>query len=130
MALKGVQWEPSNTWQRGQDGRVTLQLEALRPLTHDYTVSVSLVGVDGQFIAQLDGTPALGAIPTLKWIRGTLVHDLHLISVPVDAPVGEATLRLTVYDAFTLRPLAISDERLARMGQGTQMELGRITFQP
>ncbi len=35
-------------------------------------------------------------------------------------------LYLTVYDAFTMRPLPVLDERLARLGQGTWIELGSI----
>ncbi|NLS77023.1 MAG: DUF2723 domain-containing protein [Chloroflexi bacterium] len=117
MALESAAWEA--------DGRrVTLDFRALRPLTRDYSVSVSLIGAGGRLIAQHDTTPALGAIPTLKWIRGSAIQDLHILDVPEGDPGGEATLRLTVYDAFTLQPLAVADERLAREGQGTQMVLG------
>jgi hypothetical protein len=48
--------------------------------------------------------------------------------VPVEAS-GPGTLRLTVYDAFTLRSLPILDERLARLGQGMQMDLDRVQVQ-
>jgi hypothetical protein len=96
-----------------------------RALTRDYAVSVSLRGEAGMWQAQHDGTPALGAIPTLKWIRGVTVRDEHDVPLPADA-AGRGTLRLTVYDAFTLRPLTVLDERLARLGQGTQLELGSV----
>ena len=128
MALQWARWDAGRGWQGGDLGRVTLGFQALRPLTHDYAVSVSLIGPDGGVLAQHDTTPALGAIPTLKWVRGTQVRDLHLLPLPLDVPPGEAILRLTVYDAFTLRPLAISDERLARQGQGTHMDLGRVAI--
>jgi hypothetical protein len=98
---------------------------ATRALTRDYTVSVSLRGEADNWQAQHDGTPALGAIPTLKWIRGITVKDEHSLRLPVDAG-GRGLLRLTVYDAFTVRPLPVLDERLARLGQGTQIELGSI----
>jgi hypothetical protein len=122
MTLKAATWE--SEWS-AQQGRVMLHFQSLRPLTRDYAVSVSLVGADGRFLAQHDTTPALGAIPTLKWIRGTEVDDLHLITVPA-AYAGEAILRLTVYDAFTLQPLAVADERLSKLGQGVQIEMGKV----
>jgi len=96
-----------------------------RPITHDYSVSVSLTDEAGAWTSQHDGTPALGAIPTLKWIRGMTIHDEHDLELPPDA-AGRGLVCLTVYDAFTMRPLPILDERLARLGQGTQIKLGSI----
>jgi len=98
---------------------------AMKPIAHDYTVSVSLVGEGGQWQTQHDGTPALGGIPTLKWIRGITVRDEHELVLPPEA-AGRGVLRLTVYDAFTMRSLPVLDERLARLGQGTQISLGSI----
>ena len=111
--------------QPGSVLRSRLTLVGARPITHDYTVSVSLVGEDGALLAQHDGTPALGAIPTLKWIRGTTVLDEHDLLLPPDA-AGQGALRLTVYDAFTIKALPVLDERLARLGQGTQVTLGTV----
>ena len=96
-----------------------------RPITHDYSVSVSLTDEAGAWQTQHDGTPALGAMPTLKWIRGVTVYDEHDLELPPEA-VGRGVLRLTVYDAFTVDPLPVLDERLARLGQGTQIGLGSI----
>ncbi len=105
--------------------RVALTFVGARPITHDYTMSVHLAGEDGTFWAQQDGTPAMGAIPTLKWIRGTRVRDEHVVALPAMVH-GKGVLRLTVYDAFTMRPLPVLDERLARLGQGTQLEIGSV----
>jgi len=106
---------------------VRLVLVGSKAITKDYTVSLSLDSAEGGWRAQHDGTPAMGAIPTLKWIRGTTVEDEHLLLLPQGA-AGVGTLRLTVYDAFTVRPLPILDERLARAGQGTQIVLGQIAI--
>ena len=105
--------------------RVCLTFVGAQAITHDYTVSVSLDGEGGAWRAQHDGTPALGAIPTLKWIRGITVEDEHTVPLPENAS-GSGVLRLTVYDAFTVRPLPVLDERFARLGQGTQIELGQV----
>lgn len=96
-----------------------------KAITNDYTISVSIVGENDAWRAQHDGTPALGAIPTLKWIHGVTVFDDHDLLLPLIA-TGHGMLHLTVYDAFTMRPLPVLDERLARLGQGTQIKLGQV----
>lgn len=113
-------------YQAGAQLPTQMTFVSMKPLTHDYTVSVSLTAMDDKWRTQHDGTPALGAIPTLKWIRGITVMDEHDLPVPVDA-MGSGILRLTVYDAFTMQPLPVLDARLARLGQGTQITLGSIT---
>jgi hypothetical protein len=123
MVLTRVEY--SAAVDRGSSLSAVLTFVGARPLTHDYTVSVSLTGEADRWQAQHDGTPALGAIPTLKWIRGTTVRDEHHLALPSDA-VGSGVLRLTVYDAFTIQPLPVLDERLARLGQGTQIDLGTV----
>ena len=109
----------------GKAMKVELRFLAARPIVNDYTVSVSLSGQDGVFWAQHDGTPAMGAIPSLKWIRGDRIRDEHRVIVPA-AATGAGQVWLTVYDAFTIQPLAVLDERLARLGQGTRLELGSV----
>ncbi len=117
------------TVDRGSSPSAVLTFVGAGPLTRDYTVSVSLSGEANRWQAQHDGTPALGAIPTLKWIRGTTVRDEHQLVLPSDA-AGRGVLRLTVYDAFTIQPLPVLDERLARLGQGTQIDLGTVDVAP
>jgi len=106
---------------------VDLRWEGLRPLVHDYSVSVQLVGQGWR--AQDDSTPALGAIPTLKWLPGTTITDRHRVKLPANAS-GPASLRVSVYDAFTLESLVILDDRLLKLGQGQSAELGTVTMQP
>jgi hypothetical protein len=94
------------------------RLAASQPVLRDLVVSVRLVGYepDGFHWAWWeldDGVPALGAIPTLKWVAGSRVWDPHWLRVATDAPPGQelgAFVRL--YDAFTGQPLPILDERL------------------
>ncbi len=88
------------------------------PITRDLVVSVRLIGyqpdgVSWAWTAQDDGVPAMGAIPTLKWIAGSQVASPHRLPIDPKAIPGQqigATLRL--YDAFTNRPLPILDERI------------------
>ncbi len=91
----------------GSQLKVDLQWLSARPLTHDDIVSVRLQG--NAYRSAHDGEPALGALPTLKWIAGSLVTDRH----PFDLGGYEGALRgsVVVYDAFTEEPLPPLDER-------------------
>jgi hypothetical protein len=90
----------------------------------DYTVSVQAHG-DG-WSAQDDGTPALGAIPTLKWLPGMVIHDRHRLQLPAGLPL-DAPFHVTVgvYDAFSLEPLPVTDAERVRQGQGQAAEVWR-----
>lgn len=115
MALVG--WDgPVGPLPSGSELSVGFHFVALRPLLHDRHVAARLVGEGYAWWSQDDGTPALGAIPTLKWIRGSRVTDRRLLSVPAEVDSGEATLYLGLYDAFSGEPLPILDERFADLG--------------
>ncbi|HIP97698.1 MAG TPA: hypothetical protein EYH32_10840 [Anaerolineae bacterium] len=105
---------------------MTVRWLGARPLLRDYDVSISLADAAGGWFTQHDSVPALGAVPTLKWLRGSRVTDAHFLPVPADAAPGTASLRLTVYDAFTLRPLTPLDERIIRLGMGATVPLGEV----
>ncbi|MBM3187384.1 MAG: sugar phosphate isomerase/epimerase [Chloroflexi bacterium] len=106
----------------GQTVSLRPRFVAARPLLADYSVSVGLSRPDLDWERKSDGTPARGAIPTLKWIRGWQVEDPRELALPPDAPPGPARVTLAVYDAFTLHPLQVLDDRLARQGLGTHLE--------
>ena len=99
--------------------RLVLDLHflATRPLTRDFVVSVQMIGAGYSWKVTSDSVPALGAIPTLKWIAGSDILDRHVIDIPADAPPGPATVALVVYDNFTQQPLALLDEQLIQQGQ-------------
>jgi hypothetical protein len=89
-----------------------------RPVNRDLVVSVRLIGLepDGFHWAWWDlqdAVPAMGGIPTLKWVEGSRVRSPHRVTVSPDAPPGQTlTGALTLYDSFTRRPLPILDERI------------------
>lgn len=116
-----------------------------RPLLRDYIVSTRLVGYEADNFSWawcdlVDGVPAMGAIPTLKWIQGSQVQSPRTIVFPPrsepatfsgfcqsDKPAPDTPLLfvdntatpgqrvggiLRLYDAFTNRPLPILDERI------------------
>jgi hypothetical protein len=123
---QGIVWTGVSGWRErtyapGESVAVAATLRAGRPVSRDLVVSIRLVGFQpgDQLWAWwdlADGVPALGAIPTLKWMPGAAIRDPHFLTVDPAAYPGQrlaATLRL--YDAFTGRPVPILDERLAQL---------------
>ena len=90
-----------------------------QPILRDISTSVRLVGYEADNFtwawADLDedfGIPAMGAIPTLKWIAGSTVHDPHQLTIPTNAMPGQRVgVLLNLYDTFTNRPIPVLDER-------------------
>jgi hypothetical protein len=99
----------------GDEVKVNLNFTAARPLLRDTVVSVQMSG-NGWRVTD-DFVPALGAIPTLKWIAGSLVLDPHTLKVPENAAPGPAQLSVILYDNFTQEPLALLDAELIKQGQ-------------
>ncbi len=89
-----------------------------QPILSDLVISVRLIGYEDNgfnwnWTDLDDSVPAMGAIPTLKWVIGSQVTSPHFLEVATSVYAGQTlggTLRL--YDAFTNRPLPILDERL------------------
>jgi hypothetical protein len=128
---QGIVWLGSEAPELAPGRRTlhALRFASSRPVLRDLVVSVRLVGYqeDGRLWAWWDlsdGVPALGAVPTLKWIAGSRIRDPHWLAPPADAPAGQHTeVLLRLYDAFTGEPVPILDERI---GQDTPwVPLGR-----
>ena len=102
----------------GEATVIDQEFHSARPINRDYVVSVRLIGLepDGVHWAWWDlqdSVPAMGAIPTLKWIAGSFVRSPHRVTAAATATPGQTlTGALTLYDAFTNRPLPILDERM------------------
>jgi hypothetical protein len=109
----------------GDEVQVNLNFTAARPLMRDTVVSVQMTG-DGWRAAD-DFVPALGAIPTMKWIAGSQVFDPHTLKVPENAAPGPAQLSVILYDAFTQEPLALLDAELIKQGQAAPIGNVNVT---
>ena len=105
MALVGA-----SAWREGDQIRVDLEWLSAQAIATDYIVSARIA--DDSLFTTDDSVPALGAIPTLKWIRGSRVTDRHTLRVGDYA--GDLTGTVIVYDGFTQQPLPALDERYTR----------------
>lgn len=73
-------------------------LEGTGPV--DYTVFTHLLSPDGQLIAQHDGPPASGTVPTSGWEAGETIQDTHQLTFRAEASdyAGPATVMVGFYD--------------------------------
>ncbi len=96
-----------------------LRLRSQRPLERDLIVSAALTGLEPDrtwsWRASHDTVPGLGAIPTLKWIRGSTVLAPHRLIIPPDAPGVPVEGSCLAYDHFTQRTLPPLAEYLDSM---------------
>ncbi len=115
MALIGVAPAPGKVVAPGEPLTLRLTFMALKPLVNDHGISVRLLDEAGGLRAMHDLQPALGAIPTLKWIQGSRVTDPHSLRVPDDLPGSVVRAAFVVYERFRGTPLPPLDGRADSM---------------
>ncbi len=111
---------------------------ASQPVLRDYHLSVTLIGYQAESVlwawrsgSEQDGVPALGAIPTLKWVAGSEVWSPHEVVVDAAAFPGQrfvATLRL--YNAFTHETIPILDERIGQQAPWILLGEAKVATMP
>jgi hypothetical protein len=120
VILTGVSGWNQRPLAPGQRRTIAAHFLGRQPIAEDLVSSIRLIGLAPDGVTWLwwdleDSVPAIGAIPTLKWVAGSAVRDPHFLEVAASASPGQpvlATLRL--YDAFTGRPAPILDEGIAQ----------------
>ncbi|MCU0492483.1 MAG: hypothetical protein MUD01_12885 [Chloroflexaceae bacterium] len=81
----------------GQAISVTLTWHALEVVPLDWTVFVHLVGADEQIVAEHNGWPAAGRMPTTRWTPGDWLRDSHPLALPAGLPPGSYELRVGLF---------------------------------
>ena len=112
-----------------EESKLTLYWSALRPLDRDYKITIRLVDSGDKVWGQLDRRPATYRYPTTRWQPGVLLFGQYEVPVQPDAPPGEYTFEVGLYDAETGQRLLAYDER----GQplpGDRVLLGHLTIKP
>lgn len=86
--------------------RVDLSWSTTQPIPEDYTVFVHVEN-NGQVVAQHDGPPGAGALPTSWWRPGDAIEDTHPIALGAPDLTGQIIVGL--YHPVTLQRLARLD---------------------
>ncbi|HEY3108004.1 MAG TPA: hypothetical protein VGL23_04585, partial [Chloroflexota bacterium] len=104
---------------RGEPLTVTLHWQARAETTTSYSVFVHLVGADDRPVAQRDGIPGEGTLPTTGWVAGEFLRDTYTLAVPAGLEPGEYRLLVGMYQPRTgqrlpaLGPAADAADRVA-----------------
>jgi hypothetical protein len=114
---------PSSKLRPGNEVAVNLVWRALAPVDADHTVTLQLLGPDGQVYGQKDAAPAGGDAPTSTWSPGEVVRDPYRFTVASYAPPGEYQLIVALYMLET-------GERLPVQGDGDSLTLGQLEVIP
>jgi hypothetical protein len=68
------------------------------PPQQPWTVFTHLLAPDGHLVAGDDCEPGRGSYPTTHWQPGDIIVDEYQLQIPADAPPGEYTLEIGLYD--------------------------------
>jgi 4-amino-4-deoxy-L-arabinose transferase-like glycosyltransferase len=80
---------------------VTLHWHALDTPDRDYHAFVHLLDVDGNIVAQDDGAPGGGGLPSRGWLPGEYLADHRVLQLPYDLADGEYRMGVGLYDPAT-----------------------------
>jgi uncharacterized membrane protein len=94
----------------GRTLHLTLYWQALASMEQPYTVFTHLLDEDNQIWGQKDGIPGNGMRPTTGWAEGEIIIDQYDIPIQVDAPPGQYTLEIGLYDLVTGQRLSVKSE--------------------
>jgi mannosyltransferase len=85
-------------WDDPQNKQLTVYWRVLNTLTKDYRVSLILEDAQGREVGRWDGRPASYDYPTTRWQPGQEIFGRYPLPLPPDAPAGDYTVTLAVYD--------------------------------
>ena len=97
----------------GEDVRLILYWRVINeePLTNSYTVFTHLLSEDGRLIGQHDGIPAGGVRPTMSWIPGEVIVDVHEMEFTDLEYRGKTFIELGLYETLTIERVLTEDGR-------------------
>jgi 4-amino-4-deoxy-L-arabinose transferase-like glycosyltransferase len=106
--------------------RLVLYWRALQSTDISFTVFVHLVDSQGRSVGQQDTLPAGGTAPTVTWLPGEIIVDLHELTVRPEAIPGEYTIIIGLYDAVTGARLPAYDAAGQPMGDSLRLATAQV----
>jgi hypothetical protein len=100
IRLLGYRLDPGDL-SGGGTLEVTLFWQSDGESSKSYHVFVHLVDEQGQLVAQHDGIPMWGELPTWSWWKGEVIQDEHSLVLDESLPDGEYALYTGMYDVVT-----------------------------
>lgn len=89
---------------------LTLHWQAAEPWTQRASVFVHLLAPSGQTVAQADGEPGAGRLPTTSWLTGEYLTDSHVLQLPTSLPRGVYQIEIGFYFSDGVRLPVIGAE--------------------
>jgi len=93
--------------------------------TNDWITFIHMLDGSGELVAQFDGPPLSGLLPTSHWHRDALYIDRREISLPGDLAQGDYHLRIGLYNFETGERLPLQP----RDAEDSQFEDGQLMVQ-
>ena len=90
----------------GEALQVTLFWQPRTETNRSYSVFVHLLDKQGQIVAQHDGIPANGTLPTNIWLSDEIIAEAHTADL-CGLPAGQYDLRVGLYDLTTGQRLPV-----------------------
>jgi len=104
---------PRTQYRLGESIRLTFFWNLIRPLDSDYTLSLTLITLQGGIVSEIER-------PVQGWNVGEITVDAQELAIPVTAVPGEYQIRATFYDSTGSR-LPLADA-----GRGKQDNVGAL----
>ena len=111
LRLLGYDLEPEDRVTPGATLQLTLYWQAIDEIDASYTVFTHLLDEANVIRGQRDSIPGQGTLPTTSWLEGEIITDVYEIPVASDAPAGELTLEVGMYDAATGNRVVVVDSQ-------------------
>ena len=106
-----------NTIEAGYILPIAFTWQTSQPIPINYTVFIQLIDINGALVAQHDGTPQGGYLPTTTWQADNPIVDRHGLALPKDLGAGDYRLIAGLYDPTTgQRLLTTTGADIAELG--------------
>jgi hypothetical protein len=93
----------------GADYKLLFLWESLTAIPDEFTVFVHIIDSHRQLVAQHDGPPMMGSLPTSTWKAGNIIPDPHYITLPDDLDPGTYSVLVGMYSWPSLDRLGVQN---------------------